>query len=468
MGSVWRAEHLGWEAPVAIKLMNRDVADQPEARARFEREVRLAAGLRSPHVVQVLDHGVDEATRIPFITMELLEGESLDARLRRQGCLSPAETLELVSQVVRALSRAHEAGVVHRDLKPENLFLVRNDEQSLVKILDFGIAKGSRAGLAARLTRPGRVLGTPFYMSPEQFRGTREIDHRADLWSLSAITCECLTGRRPFEAKDIGELALLLLRNSGRSLPSALGTVPAGFDAWFLRATHPEIEQRFQTARELGNALTRVCGGSAPRLAAAIGPTEELPTDGDGEHGSRLRSGTRWRAPARVLGLGLLVSVPVAAGAVWQYHRQKAAHAADARPAAALASAPEVATLALRPAPAAASAPAAPTPAPVMAEPPTTAAPGSALPGISPAEPASQPEPAVARSTGLADGARPSRAEARAEPDATTSAARRKAPAARPRRSSKQARAAHQGAEAALPPVDINGRPIRMTLESSP
>ena len=284
MGSVWRAEHLGWEAPVAVKLMNHDVAEQPEARARFEREVRLAAELRSPHVVQVLDHGIDESSRIPFITMELLEGESLDARLRRKRRLRPTETLEIISQLVRALSRAHEAGVVHRDLKPENVFLVRNDEQSLVKILDFGIAKGSRASLAARLTRPGRVLGTPFYMSPEQFRGSREIDHRADLWSLSAITCECLTGQRPFEAKDIGELALLLLRNSGRPLPSELGTVPPGFDAWFLRATHPELEQRFQSARELGAALARVCGSVPAQHASAGGPTEELAVAGsDGE-----------------------------------------------------------------------------------------------------------------------------------------------------------------------------------------
>src|SRR6187551_1204896 len=105
MGSVWRGEHLGWEAPVAFKIMNRDITARPEAVARFEREVRLAAGLRSPHVVQVLDHGLDEATRTPFIVMELLEGESLEQRLRRLGRLSPRETFDIMTQLVRALTR---------------------------------------------------------------------------------------------------------------------------------------------------------------------------------------------------------------------------------------------------------------------------------------------------------------------------------------------------------------------------
>jgi serine/threonine protein kinase len=269
MGEVWRAEHLGWSAPVAIKLMNPDVAALPEARARFDQEARLAAELRSPHVVQLLDHGVDDVTHMPFLVMELLEGESLDRRLRRLGQLSPPETYEIVSQLVRALSRAHEAGIVHRDLKPENIFLVRDDEHSVVKVLDFGIAKESRSLGTPRLTRPGRVLGTPFYMSPEQFRGSVEIDQRADVWSLSAIVCECLTGKRPFEASDFGELALLLLGSAQRPLPSELGPVPDGFDAWFERATHSDIERRFQSVRELGGSLAALCEEPSRSLPAS-------------------------------------------------------------------------------------------------------------------------------------------------------------------------------------------------------
>src|SRR5690349_20392775 len=137
MGSVWRAEHLAWEAPVALKIMNRDITARPEAVARFEREVRLAAGLRSPHVVQVLDHGVDEATRTPFIAMELLEGESLARRLRREEALSPSATYPTFSDIVPALTRAHGAGLVHRGLEPDNVFLCRNQDQTVPKLPAF-------------------------------------------------------------------------------------------------------------------------------------------------------------------------------------------------------------------------------------------------------------------------------------------------------------------------------------------
>jgi serine/threonine protein kinase len=260
MGSVWRAEHLQWEAPVALKIMNRDITARPEAVARFEREVRLAAGLRSPHVVQVLDHGVDEVTRTPYIAMELLEGESLARRLKRLGSLSPGETFHVFSQLVRALTRAHAAGIVHRDLKPDNVFLVKNEEESLTKVLDFGVAKWTAPDISeSGLTRPGSVVGTPYYMSPEQIQGSRDIDHRADLWALAAIACECLTGRRPFEARDFAQLAVMLLGNQGRPLPSTLGPVPPHFDAWFLRATDPDISRRFQTAREMAQTLAPIC-----------------------------------------------------------------------------------------------------------------------------------------------------------------------------------------------------------------
>ena len=276
MGSVWRAEHLGWEAPVALKLMNSDISAHPEAIARFEREVRLAAGLRSPHVVQVLDHGVDDATGTPFIAMELLEGESLARRLKRSP-LSPAETFHVFSELVRALTRAHAAGIVHRDLKPDNVFLVKNDEESHTKVLDFGVAKWMAPDpLESGLTRPGSVVGTPYYMSPEQIQGSREIDHRADLWALAAIACECLTGRRPFEAPDFAQLAVLLLGNRGRPLPSELGPVPPGFDAWFLRATDPDISQRFQSAREMAQALAPICE-VAPPSASEPYPSGRVP-----------------------------------------------------------------------------------------------------------------------------------------------------------------------------------------------
>src|SRR5690606_31953255 len=159
----------------------------------FQREARLAATLRSVHVVQVLDDGVDETTGAPFIVMELLEGETLAERLRRIGRLRPENVAIVVTQIARALGRSHDVGLIHRDLKPDNILLVRNDDEEIVKVLDFGIAKWIAAPQADDSTLAGHVVGTPSYMSPEQLMSSRSIDHRADLWSLGIIACECMT-----------------------------------------------------------------------------------------------------------------------------------------------------------------------------------------------------------------------------------------------------------------------------------
>jgi serine/threonine protein kinase len=360
MGSVWRAEHLAWEAPVALKIMNRDITARPEAVARFEREVRLAAGLRSPHVVQVLDHGLDEATRTPYIAMELLEGESLARRLKRLGSLSPAETFRVFSQLVRALTRAHAAGIVHRDLKPDNVFIVRNEEESLTKVLDFGVAKWTAPDISeSGLTRPGSVVGTPYYMSPEQIQGSREIDHRADLWALAAIACECLTGRRPFEARDFAQLAVMLLGNQGRSLPSSLGPVPGGFDAWFLRATDPDISRRFQTAREMAQTLAPICDVTPSSLGSdGYAPTQANPTTRYDAPSMAAVSNTAsrilahpglWQRPmAKLVGMTVIVTLLVT-GAVAFWIARRSPLAASPPPATTTA-APSATTLA-RPTP---------------------------------------------------------------------------------------------------------------------
>lgn len=368
MGSVWRAEHLAWKAPVAIKIMTREVTERPDGLMRFEREVRLAAGLRSPHVVQVLDHGIDQATGTPFIAMELLEGESLARRLKRVTRLSPPETFRIISHLVRALSRAHAAGIVHRDLKPDNVFLVQNEEESLAKVLDFGVAKWTSTALPeSGLTRPGAVLGTPFYMSPEQIQGS-EVDHRADLWSLTAITCECLTGRRPFEANDFAQLAVMLLGNTGRPLPSSLGPVPAGFDAWFLRATAPGISQRFQTARDMAQALAPICGVSSASWAPDSFPfTEELPAGNEPASMAGVsRTASRmffkadlWSRPWSKVVASTLAAAVVVGGAITLWQRtasRSGVSSSEALPSAASPSrAPSRAVLSATPAPASTS-----------------------------------------------------------------------------------------------------------------
>jgi serine/threonine protein kinase len=138
MGSVWHATHLGLDIPCAVKFIEGEFAQMAEAQARFEREAKAAASLRSPHVVQILDHGIFEGT--PYIAMELLDGEEFGKRLHRIGRMPPAEVVRVISEVGRALTKAHSVGIVHRDLKPENIYLVLDDDREIAKVLDFGIA----------------------------------------------------------------------------------------------------------------------------------------------------------------------------------------------------------------------------------------------------------------------------------------------------------------------------------------
>lgn len=252
MGAVWLAHHLALDMQCALKLVDPQSKDSDEVRARFEIEARSAAQIKSRHVVQVLDHGVWEG--IPFIAMEYLEGQDLGARLDQQGTLSPAATFRVVSHVARALTRAHALGVIHRDLKPENVFLARDDDGEIAKVVDFGIAKRARLDLGDSTTRPGVLIGTPFYMSPEQARGALGIDHRSDLWSLAVIAFECLTGHTPFPGEGLG-VVIGKIMYEPLPVPSALGPVPPGFDAWWRRASARDPDQRFQSATELVDAL---------------------------------------------------------------------------------------------------------------------------------------------------------------------------------------------------------------------
>jgi serine/threonine-protein kinase len=279
MGWVWHAHHLTLNAPVALKLINAAYEDADTVQ-RFLGEARMAARLRSPHVVQILDYGVDDG--IPHIAMELLEGESLAERLARVGRLSPAETARVVQHVVRAIARAHDSGIVHRDLKPENVFLVQNEDEEIAKVLDFGIAKGSAASLgksAAAATRTGALLGTPYYMSPEQVDDVKAVDHRADIWALGVLAYRCLVGKLPFEGDGVGRVVLAICSHP-IPIPSEHGPVPEGFDAWFARACARDASARYDSARRAGRELVAVCEGqplseSTPALSASIARVPE-------------------------------------------------------------------------------------------------------------------------------------------------------------------------------------------------
>jgi serine/threonine protein kinase len=257
MGSVWHATHLGLDIPCAVKFIEGDHARMPEAQTRFEREAKAAATLRSPHVVQILDHGVCEGT--PYIAMELLEGEDLGKRLQREGKLSLRDTHGIVTQVCRALSKAHALGIVHRDLKPENIYLVSDDDREIAKVLDFGIAKRDQNTLHGGTTKTGAILGTPYYMSPEQAQGTKSVDYRSDLWSLAVIVYQCATGLLPFESEALGDLLMKIIIHP-LPVPSQRAEVPLGFDAWWARAAARDPLLRFQSAKDLADSLGLVCG----------------------------------------------------------------------------------------------------------------------------------------------------------------------------------------------------------------
>jgi eukaryotic-like serine/threonine-protein kinase len=297
MGAVWEGTHSSLGTRVAVKFIDVEYAESPEARGRFENEARAAARLRSKHVVEVYDHGVSEDGR-PFIVMEFLEGEPLDKRLDRVGRLPPKETAQIVLQICKALAKAHLANIVHRDLKPENVFLVWDDEEGtdVVKVVDFGIAKFNDASMStSSATRTGSVLGTPHYMSPEQARGLRSVDSRSDLWSVAVIAYRCLVGALPFDGEAVGDL-LVKLCTAPIPVPSRLvSDLPPSFDAWVHKALTREPAERFQTAAQLSESLAAVCGltvrGQYQRDAAAgpySAPGSRSLTDG---HGVTLPSG---------------------------------------------------------------------------------------------------------------------------------------------------------------------------------
>jgi serine/threonine protein kinase len=253
MGSVWLASHLGLGIPCAVKFVEGEWRRQPEMVARFEREAKVEAQLRSPHVVHVLDHGVWNGT--PYIAMEYLEGDALGQRLERARRLDFLTTHRLVAHVARALTRAHAIGIVHRDLKPENIFLVPGDEGEVAKVLDFGVAKWSSDWAVDNVTKTGLLVGTPLYMSPEQARGTKQIDFRADLWSVAVITYQCLTGQLPFLSDGLGDLLAKIMFEPIPTPSVVMPSLPPEFDTWWLRASSRDVTQRFQSAKELSDTL---------------------------------------------------------------------------------------------------------------------------------------------------------------------------------------------------------------------
>ena len=279
MGSVWVAEHLSLRTQVVVKFMAEDLAKSPEALARFSREAAAASQVKSPHVVQMFDHGVLD-TGAPYIVMELLEGRDLEQQLRAGGPLQPREVVAVVAQLARALTKAHERGIMHRDIKPSNVFLCdAGGGELFVKLLDFGIAKGPGSGggvgIVGSTTRTGSFIGSPFYMSPEQVIGAKTIDFKTDLWSMGVVAYEALTGDKPFFAETVGALALKIHRDP-IPVPSDVNrALSPAVDAWFARACAREPAERYASAKDMAEALAVAVTGEfiAPGLRVDSVPT---------------------------------------------------------------------------------------------------------------------------------------------------------------------------------------------------
>ncbi|MFT3775918.1 MAG: serine/threonine-protein kinase [Minicystis sp.] len=276
MGAVWVARHLQLDSRVAVKFMDAGFAGSPAARVRFEREAKAAAQLQSPHVVAIYDYGIEVGT--PFLVMELLQGEDLGTRLKRLKTLSLPTVAGIITHVARALRLAHDTGIVHRDLKPGNIFLTSNDDSEIAKVLDFGIAK--MMGLTASVdedvpTKTDQILGSPQYMSPEQARRSRDVDHRTDLWALGVIAYRAITGKLPFAGESIAEVLVKICTEQAPPPSSHMPDLPLTIDRFFERALAKLPEHRFQSAPELSAAFARAAGVSPASEPDAVQRSRE-------------------------------------------------------------------------------------------------------------------------------------------------------------------------------------------------
>jgi eukaryotic-like serine/threonine-protein kinase len=266
MAAVYEAEHLSLGKKVAVKVLAAELSASTIVMERFFREARAAASVKSPYIVDIYDSGRLEDGR-PFIAMEMLDGETLYDRMTRIRLIDPQTTVRIIAMCAKGLMKAHAANIVHRDLKPENIFiLMGEDGEETVKILDFGLAKFYAPmkpdEKAARLTREGAVFGTPAYMSPEQVKGQGTVDHRADLWALGCMAFECLTGRPVWNIDQGVAMTFASIATASLPVPSKLRPeIPTSFDDWFFHALERDPNKRFQSAKDLADALVRAFGG---------------------------------------------------------------------------------------------------------------------------------------------------------------------------------------------------------------
>ncbi len=273
MGMVYDAEHIGLRRHVAIKVMNSAPSRTQVAVQRFEREARAAGAIGHPNICEVFDLGTTDDGR-PYLVMEKLVGMTLADRLERYGPLPIEEVVDIVTQVLAGLSAAHEKGFLHRDIKPDNLFLAeRRGLPTIVKILDFGVSKPIRDEGSSDeqfdLTRTGMVMGTPYYMSPEQAQGERDLDGRVDVYATGVVMYEALTGRRPFSAPNYGSLLLAILNTVPRPVSEFRPSTPPALEQIVMLAMHKDRNARYPSASAMLRDLLPRPSRSTPRASSS-------------------------------------------------------------------------------------------------------------------------------------------------------------------------------------------------------
>jgi len=277
MGIVVAARHIDLDQRVAIKCLLAHTRTMPEIVERFTREARAAAKIHGEHVARVIDVGrFEDGT--PFMVMEHLQGHDLAAQLQQAGPLPVYDAVRYLLETCEAVAQAHAVRIVHRDLKPQNLFLAQQPgRRPIVKVLDFGISKVIEPGASA-LTKTSSVMGTPYYMSPEQLLSSKNVDERSDIWALGVIFYELLIGEPPFVADTGPEIIAQVLQNNPRPASTRRPDLPPGIDQIVGRCMRTKVEERFGNVADLAHALMPFAALGDRESVAAISNVLGVPS----------------------------------------------------------------------------------------------------------------------------------------------------------------------------------------------